>query len=130
MKDTPDPAAELRELIREAHGATRDLAQLLREYRRAVTDGIELATKAAQEAAQLELKRFSNHLQSEMNRSTASLNAAVQRAQEHVVRCLMMAELELDHETDRFKVIFSGAPFDANYPMPHPDVETAIEAGR
>lgn len=119
---------ELRELIREAHGATRDLAQLLREYRRAVADGTELAKKAASETASLELKRFGNHLQSEMNQYAASLNAAVQRAQKHITSCLTMAELIPDG--DVLKVKFDGAPFDANVPMPYSDVIEAGEGGK
>lgn len=115
---------ELRELIREAHGATRDLAQLLRQYRRAVADGAELAQKTAHDVVQHELKRFGNHMQNQMNKAAADLNAGIQRAQHHVISCLTMAELELDHETDRLKVIFRGAPFDATVPAPYPDAES------
>jgi hypothetical protein len=118
----PDPAAaaaaELRELIREAHGATKDLARVLREVRQVITGGAAQAAQAAQAASDEELRRYSRHLQKEMNRHAADLNAVVSRAQTHIIEALMISHLEADPDhPGRMRFMFKGRPFDSG-PLP------------
>lgn len=112
-----EAAAELRELIREAHGATRDLARVLRECRELRAELANQARDAAAAAANAEIERFSRHLQNEMNRHAADLNAGVARAQNHIIKTLTLARAEPD-PGGGLRFIFDGAPFDADVPLP------------
>ncbi len=127
----PDPAAaaaaELRELIREAHGATKDLARVLREIRQAIAGGAAQAAQAAQAAGNAELGRYSRHLQREMNQQSAELNAAIARAQQNIIDALVISHVEQDPDVPgRLRFTFRGAPFDENFPLPDgPEMDRA-----
>lgn len=105
--------AELRETVREAHAALKDMERVLREYRaNAATTMADIGEAAAQVAA-AELRRYGEHLQSEMNAQAVNLNRAVDAARNHIVTQLTLAWLEPDPEVHgRLRFVFHGAPFD------------------
>lgn len=110
-------AAELRELIREAHGATRDLTRLLRECREMKAHLAHEAEAAANQAATDEINRFSRHLQQEMNRHAANLNASVDRAQRHIVKSLSNAKF-VTTEDGELAIRFLHGKFNDDVPLP------------
>ena len=114
-RDVSDELAELRELVRDAHGAIKDLGRLLDEYRRIARDAANDARARAQQAAAAELADFAEHLQREANRMSAQLNRAVHEAQRNVVRQLEVADMGETKE-GRLWVRFKGAPFDDQVP--------------
>lgn len=112
-----DAASELRELVREAHGAIKDMERLLRDIRQASRDGTEQARTAAQEAAKAEMTKFRDHIQAQMDDSARDLNRAVEAARLHVVKQLTITEVEqLPGSGSRVK--FAGHLFDAGEDSP------------
>lgn len=105
--------AELRETVREAHAALKDMERVLREYREnAATTMADIGEAAAQVAA-AELRRYGEHLQAEMNAQAVNLNRAVDEARHHIVTQLTLAYIEPDPEVrGRLRFVFTGAPFD------------------
>jgi hypothetical protein len=105
--------AELRGLIREAHGATKDLRAAIREARALAADTARETERAARQAAVEEMKRFEAHVQAEMDRSAADLNRAVTAARDHVVKALRpkLAAMEVN---DRDEITRLAVTFDAN----------------
>lgn len=127
LDELPAQLAQLRDLIREAHGATKDLRAAIREARQ-FADGLvglvdaaaESARRAAHEAGVEQLAAFERHLQGEMNRSAAKLNQAVIEARGHIGRALTpkLASLDLadNGEPGVLVVQFEGNLFDAEVP--------------
>ena len=109
---------ELRELIREAHGAIKDMERLLRDFRQAAREGAEQGRAAAQEAAKAEMDRFNEHLQGQMDAAAKDLNRAVEAARMHVVKQLTVSELESGPDGKGLRVKFAGNLFDAGQDSP------------
>lgn len=84
----PGLLTELRELVREAHAAIKDLTPLIREHRRIAEDGARDLLARIEETVNAELRRVEAHLQAEQNTASAELNQAVGVAREHIVSCL------------------------------------------
>lgn len=76
---------DLRELVREAHGAMKDLERLLRQVREAARDGANQAREAAEEAAIAVMKEFERHIQREADIMAHDLNRAVQAARNQII---------------------------------------------
>jgi hypothetical protein len=131
LDELPRQLAELRELIREAHGATKDLRAAIKDAR-AFADGLvdlvpqaaESARRAAFEAGCKQVKELEAHLQSEMNASAAKLNQAVIEARGHISRALTPKLASLDLADDGgpgvLMVQFEGNLFDADIPTGGP----------
>jgi hypothetical protein len=131
LDELPAQLAQLRELIREAHGATKDLRAAIREAR-AFADGLvglvdkaaEAARRAAYEAGCVQVAELEAHLQGEMNASAAKLNQAVIEARGHISRALTpkIASLDLTDtgEPGVLMVQFEGNLFDADIPTGGP----------
>lgn len=127
LAELPAQLAQLRELIREAHGATKDLRQATREAKdyagslvALVDAAAEASRRAAYDAGCAQLAAFQEHLQGEMNRSAAKLNQAVVEARGHISRALTpkLAQLDLadDGSPGLLMVQFEGNLFDADVP--------------
>lgn len=108
-----DEAAELRELIREAHGAIKDLDRLLAQARQVIRDGAVQARDAAHRATEEELDSFAERWQAEADRHAVSLNEAVKAARLQILKQLMIAELEPMEGGHGLRVKWDGALFDA-----------------
>jgi CRISPR/Cas system-associated protein Csm6 len=105
------------DLIRQAHEAMTDLKAVIREAR-----ALQPALVAGYEATHhREIKQLSNFFQSEMNRQSAELNAAVRAARSEITDQLAMAELVIDRDTKQARLLFSGRKFDDQIPLPYPD---------
>ena len=111
LDELPGQLIELRELIREGHGVIKDMTALLREFRRLAADGAEQSRAAARQAANAEIKRFSAHIQGEMDRQARELNKAVQAAREHVVKTLLVKSIE-ELPGGGLRASFTGSLFD------------------
>ena len=85
---------DLRELLRETHGAIKDMERLLREMREAIRGGTAAARLAAHEAAVAEMGRFQEHVQRELDLSAKGLNKAVQRARSQIIDQLTVKHAE------------------------------------
>lgn len=123
LDELPAQLAELRELIREAHGATKDLRTAIREARdyagsltRIVDSAADAARRAAHEAGCAQLATFEEHIQGEMNRSAAKLNQAVIEARGHIGRALTPKIAAVDRESAAVIIEFEGNLFDAEVP--------------
>jgi len=123
LGELPAQLAQLRDLIREAHGATKDLRAAIREAKdyagslvQLVDAAADAARRAAHEAGCAQLAQFEAHLQGEMNRSAANLNKAVAEARDHIGRALMPKLAALDTEAAAMIIEFEGNLFDANVP--------------
>lgn len=117
MSGADQAAEELRELVREAHGAIKDMERLLRDIRQASREGTEQARTAAQEAAKAEMAKFQEHIQGQMDDAAADLNKAVDAARMHVVKQLTISEIEqIPGQGTRVK--FAGNLFDAGEDSP------------
>lgn len=116
-RDSDAAAAELRELIREANGSIKELARLLRECRSVIASGAEQARTAAGEAGNQELNRYTRHLQAEMNRHTASLAEAVDKARSDVIRSLTLKSIRRGPDGN-LQAIWAAGNFDADVPLP------------
>ena len=127
LDELPAQLAQLRELIRDAHGATKDLRAAIKEAR-AFADGLvdlvdkaaEAARRAAFEAGCAQVTELEAHLQREMNASAAKLNQAVIEARGHISRAMTpkLASLDLTDtgEPGVLLVQFEGNLFDADIP--------------
>jgi ribosome recycling factor len=113
-----DPADELRELIREAHGACRDLSTLLREYRQARAELLTDVRATIQKAVDDELRDFYRQWQKEANHHTAQLNEAVTAARHHIINALALSKIRSDG--DSLRIEFKGALFEDNNTPPSP----------
>lgn len=125
LGELPGQLAELRELIREAHGATKDLNRAIKEARE-FADGLvklvdaaaESARRAAYDAGAEQMREFQAHIQAEMNRSAAKLNQAVIEARGHIGRALTpKVAMALDADPGALVVQFEGNLFDAEIPV-------------
>lgn len=112
-----DPADELRALIREAHGAAKDLSGLLRECRELRAGLLREVGEAAHQEAGDQLARFARHLQQQQNDHATYLNGAVERAQKNIVRALTLARAEPD-DSGGLKFTFEGGKFKDDVPLP------------
>jgi hypothetical protein len=100
LEELPARLAELRELIREAHGATKDLRGAIREARefsegliKLVDTAADCARTAAYEAGEAQIAAFGAHLQRELNKQAHELNVAVGEARRHIVKQLTLTRL-------------------------------------
>jgi len=119
----PDLTAEeqrLRDTIRIAHEAIQELRAAIREAR-ALEPGLVAEYEASHHR---EIKQLSNFFQSEMNRQSANLNAAVIAARVEITDQLAMAELVIDRDTKQARLLFSGHRFDDQIPPPYPEATT------
>jgi hypothetical protein len=125
LDELPGQLAQLRELVREAHGATKDLNRAIREAKsyadnlvRMVDAAAEASRRAAYDAGCEQLAAFQEHLQGEMNRSAAKLNQAVIDARGHIGRALTpkVATYALDGDPAALVIQFEGNLFDADVP--------------
>jgi uncharacterized protein YukE len=119
LAELPAQLAELRELIRQAHGATKDLRAAIREARKMTDDMADACAKAAYEASNDEMARWAAHVQREMNTRAADLNRAVDAARRHIISQLTMTRLI--PSGDGLRVEFAGANFDDDVPAAEPD---------
>jgi uncharacterized coiled-coil protein SlyX len=124
LDELPGQLAQLRELIREAHGATKDLRAAIREARdyagsltKIVDAAAEAARRAAHEAGCEQLAAFQEHLQGELNRSAAKLNEAVTEARGHIARALTPKLAAIDADAAALVISFEGNLFDPD-PVP------------
>lgn len=104
-------AAELRDLIREAHEAIKDMTGLLREFRQIIATGEQRGRDACAESADAELRKWYEHVQAEMNRNAASLNKAVEAARDAVVQQLTVSYLEPTAD-GKLKLCWKAGKFD------------------
>lgn len=86
--DPDAAAAALRELVREAHGAIRDLTRLLREAERFTAQAREAVDQAMQESVNSELAALNKHIAAESARATAAVEAEMIRAREWIMQNL------------------------------------------
>ena len=120
MGHDPDPATEagqLREAIRDAHAAVKDLRAAIREARQL---GAGLAAQF-EDIASREIMDMANQLQQESNEYAAELNARVEAARQEIASRLLDARIEYDEKADNFAVIFRGAQFTEDSPPPYPE---------
>lgn len=110
--DADRTTAQLRELIREAHGAVKDLRAAIRDAKALAAVAADAAALAAHDAAAEEMQRGADHLQREMNQQATQLNRAVQAARRHIVAQLATAWLEPPDESGRFQIKFEVPLFD------------------
>jgi uncharacterized protein Yka (UPF0111/DUF47 family) len=126
LDELPRQLTELRELIRAAHEATKDLNRAIREAREyaaglvtMVDAAADTARRAAHDAGVAQLNEYQAHIQSEMNRSAGELNKAIVAARAHISRAMMpkIASLDLADDGPGVLVVqFEGALFDADVP--------------
>jgi uncharacterized coiled-coil protein SlyX len=123
LAELPGQLAQLRDLVREAHAATKDLNRAIREAKSYADDLVkmvdaaaEASRRAAHTAGCEQLAAFQDHIQHEMNRSAAELNKAIEAAREHIGRALMPKVAALDPDAGAILVQFDGNLFDANVP--------------
>lgn len=114
--ELPGQLAELRELIRDAHGATKDIRAAIKEAKTLVADFADACAKAAFDASNAEMARWADHVQREMNDRARDLNRAVVAAQRHIVSQLTMTRLIPDGQGHGLRVEFEGSLFDADVP--------------
>jgi hypothetical protein len=99
----------LREIVREAHAAIKDLRALLREAKTFGDDStrawlaerdkiVALVTQEAHEAADAEMNEHREAIQAEMNRQAAILNEVIDRARIAVVDAIVPLAAELSDE--------------------------------
>ena len=120
MGHDPDPAAEadrLRGLIRDAHAAVKDLRAAVRETEQLRGQLVDRFETAANEA----IAELSNFLQAEANRLTAQLNAEVRAVRDDIAKRLLDARIVHDPQADNFVIVFSGAKYVEDEPMPYPE---------
>ena len=134
LGELPGQLAELRELIREAHGATKDIRAAIKEARTLVDTFADACAAAAYHASNAEMGRWAEHVQREMNDRARDLNRAVIAARDHIGRALMpkIAAVELtdDDEPPRLIVQFAGNLFDADVPTSAVPESDAIAEAR
>lgn len=125
LDELPANLAALRDLTREAHGACKDLNRAIKEARdfadglvKLVDAAADSARRAAHGAGVEQMRQFEEHIQAEMNRSAADLNAALERARDHIGKALMpkVASVDLgdDDVPTRLYLTFEGGLFDAD----------------
>jgi hypothetical protein len=120
MGRKPTPSEEvqlLRQATREAHEAAKDLRDAIRAAN-ALAPALVDDFQATHER---ELNQLANHLQTEMNHQSATLNEAVDRARTAIVDQLRASELEYDKTSGRIKIIFGAGRFDTTCPLPYPE---------
>jgi|HubBroStandDraft_6_1064221.scaffolds.fasta_scaffold205316_2 DNA repair ATPase RecN len=124
LGELPAQLAELRELIREAHGVTKDLRREIRDARRLADDLKRETEQVVHDAAAAEMTRWADHVQHEMNRSAAELNRSLVAARDHIGRALLpkIAQLDLADAGSPgvLMVKFDGNLFDADVPTGEP----------
>lgn len=123
LEELPARLAELRELIREAHGATKDLRGAIREardYANGLISLVDAAADAARTAAfhagEAQMAELGAHLQRQMNQAAADLNRAVDEARRHIVKQLTLTRL-LQGEDGGIVAEFASNQFDAEVPV-------------
>ena len=108
----------LRQATREAHEAAQELKAAIREAR-ALEPGLIAQFEAVH---QREIRQLSNFFTEESNRSSASLNHAVEQARETVTNQIMSGEAVFDRRTGKITIRFGPGKFDDQVPPPYPQV--------
>lgn len=108
----------LRQATREAHEAAQELKAAIREAR-ALEPGLVAQFEAVH---QREIQQLSNFFTEESNRSSASLNHAVEQAREIITNQIMSGEAVLDRHTSKITIRFGPGRFDDAVPPPYPQV--------
>lgn len=124
LDELPAQLEQLRELIREAHGATKDLRAAIREAKgyadnlvKMVDAAADSARRAAYDAGCAQLAEYQAHIQGEMNRSAAELNKAIVAARDHIGKALLpKVAMALAADPGALVVQFDGNLFDADVP--------------
>jgi hypothetical protein len=107
--------SDLRSAVREGHEAIKDLASLLKEYKKISADVAKTAERIAHESTSKQVEEFYEFMQKEMNRNAAELNKAIVRAREHIMECISVADIDIDRVTGQATFHFqSNDPFDEN----------------
>lgn len=120
LEELPAQLAELRELIREGHGVTKDLRAAIKEAAALTRDMADACAKAAFDASSDEMNRWAAHVQQEMNDRARDLNRAVTAARDHIGRALLpkIASVDLSGDVPALTIQFEGNLFDADVPLP------------
>ena len=113
-----EETALLQATVREAHEATQGLRDSIR-------DALMLTVRLVddfQAIADAEVRDFSNHLQTEINRQSAELNAAVDKARDVILHQLTATEMIIDKENEVVRLKFPPGKFDDNQRLPYPHI--------
>lgn len=112
--NTADPAEELRETIREAHGVLKDLRGVLKEIRQ-VRDS---ASRELVDKLNATLAEYNEALQADMNEEAARLNQEVTRARDYIAKQLTVARLVPDPDGKTLFLQWEGHLFDEHAKPP------------
>lgn len=115
LAELTDQLTQLRELIREAHCATKDLRAEIKEARALREEFADACARAAFDAANDEMARWAGHIQAEMNDRARDLNRAVTAAREHIAHALIPRIVNVG-EDGRLSIEFEGSLFDDQVP--------------
>ena len=107
---------QLRQATREAHEAIQGLRAAIREAR-ALEPGL---VAQFEDIHRREIQQLSNYFTEESNRSSASLNHAVEQAREIITNQIMSGEAILDRHTSKITIRFGPGKFDDAVPPPYP----------
>lgn len=118
---TPEQEVKaLRDATREAHEALQGLRDAIRQADR-LSDNL---VKDFEAIHAREMKVLSNHLTAESNRVAAEANAAIDVAQEMIMKQIMAGEATLNTRTRTVTIKFGAGRFDDQQPPPYPDTTT------
>lgn len=123
MGHKPTPAEEielLRETIRDAHAAIKDLRAEIRRADRLAPQLVE----AFEQLHEREIEQLSNHMTAEANRQSALLNESVSQARQWILQQLTAQELVLDPANGVVLLNFPNRPLDDDVPLPYPQHQT------
>lgn len=109
----------IRDVIREAHEAVKDLRNAIRDANRLAPT----LTDRFREHADREIGELDNHLQAIINDQSTQLNAAVKTARDAIIKHLLITEMVLDPDTQRVSFHFPPIRFADDTPPPRPDVQ-------
>jgi hypothetical protein len=115
---TPEQETEiLKQTIREAHEAIKDLANLVRQAqaftRHLLTD--------YQDYHDREMKQLANALTVEYNQVSHDLNISIDHAKQMIMKQIMSGEAVFDAATSTVAIRWGLGAFDENVPLPYPD---------
>jgi F0F1-type ATP synthase membrane subunit b/b' len=112
-----EETALLADTVRAAHEATQALTAAIKE---AHAIGPNLVANF-EVIHRREIAQLSNHLTSEANRVSEQLNREVSDAQEHILRALHTAHLDLDPQNGIIVITYPDSTFSSTEPLPYPE---------
>lgn len=112
-----EETALLAATVREAHEATQELRQAIRE---AGTLAPRLVADF-EATHHREMAQLSNHFTTESNRASADLNAAIVQAREMIVNQIMSGKAVFDRHTSTVTISWGEGAFDSGVPLPFPN---------